>query len=183
MSFLSWVRTLVKSKAAPAVKAQCEIHETGYSAPGRIESPLDYDQLIHLDAELLAEQGMGEAYEALLPELRKHLAEPAALKEFVDADAGSYSVLFGGQEHLVYGPQASAAEAESWGRATFIFFQLINSQLSGTAVRFYALNGGNDLAGMFLSPETAQLAQANLPRKSDWPYIPELNSPWYGQPH
>jgi hypothetical protein len=183
MALLSWLRTLVKLKAVPSVKVQYEIHEMDYSTPVRKDNPLDYDQLIPLDAEDLAEQGIREAYEALLPALRKHVAEPKALEEVVDADTGTYSVLFAGQEHLVYGPQASGTEGDSWGRATFIFFQIINSQLSETPVRFYALNSGNDLAGMFLSPETAQLAQSKLPRKSDWPYIPDLSSPWYGQHH
>jgi hypothetical protein len=51
------------------------------------------------------------------------------------------------------------------------------------SVRLYAISGGNDLGGFFLSPEQAKAAQAGLPRKSDWPYIPEFGGTWWGQFH
>jgi hypothetical protein len=41
---------------------------------------LDYDQLILLDAEDLAEAGILKAYESLLPELRKYVPRPAEVE-------------------------------------------------------------------------------------------------------
>lgn len=53
---------------------------------------LDYDRWIHLDAEDLAETGIREAYEALLPELRKYAPQPAHVEEVIDSETPSYSV-------------------------------------------------------------------------------------------
>ena len=142
---------------------------------------LDYEQLIPLDAENLAEQGIGEAYEKLLPQLKTYIAQPAEIQEVIDADLGSYAIRAMGQEHVIYSPNAPGTEQESWGRATYFFFLVVNSQLAASGVHFHALYGGNDLGGMFLTPEQAQAAQVNLPRKADWPYIPQLSEPWYGQ--
>ena len=146
-------------------------------------APLDYEQLVMLDAEDLAEQGIREAYERLLPELRKHVSNPAELEEEIDADIASYAVRCNGFEFVVYAPTLPGTDGESWGRATYAFFSIVNEQLSGSNVRFYALYGGNDLGGMFLTPEAAAASQTGLPRKADWPYIPKLEYPYYGQHH
>jgi hypothetical protein len=49
--------------------------------------------------------------------------------------------------------------------------------------RFCAINGGNDLGGMFLTPDQAKEAQKALPNKKDWPYLPTDEDPLYGQYH
>ena len=41
----------------------------------------------------------------------------------------------------------------------------------------------NDLGGMFFTLEHAEEAKKFLPRKVDWPYLPVLQAPWYGQFH
>jgi hypothetical protein len=74
-------------------------------------------------------------------------------------------------------------ESESWGRATFILFSLVNQQLSDAEVSFYAINGGNDLGGMFLTEAQVEKARRSLPLKSDWPYLPTNEAPHYGQFH
>ena len=56
---------------------------------------LDYDQLVLIDAEDLAEAGILEAYESLLPALYKYVAQPALVEEFIDHDVGSYAVKCG----------------------------------------------------------------------------------------
>jgi hypothetical protein len=145
--------------------------------------PLDYEKLILLDAEDLAEQGITEAYQRLLPELTKYVAHPADLTEILDGDVPSYKIRCGGQEYLVYSAEEPSTERESWGRATYFFFLAVNEQLVGTSVQLYAINGGNDLSALFLAPEEATAAQSALPRKTDWPYIPTLNDTWYGQFH
>jgi hypothetical protein len=66
---------------------------------------LDYDRWIHLDAEDLAETGIREAYERLLPELRKHVPQPAQVEEVIDNDTPRYSVRCGTREYAIYGPE------------------------------------------------------------------------------
>jgi hypothetical protein len=142
---------------------------------------LDYDRWIHLDAEDLVETGIGKAYESLLSELRKYVVQPARIEELFDADTPRYSVKCGAKEFVIYGPELDDEYGGSWGRATFAFFAIVNDQLAGSEYRFYAINGGNDLGGMFLTPSQALAARKTLPRKTDWPYLPTDEHPWYGQ--
>jgi hypothetical protein len=144
---------------------------------------LDYDQWIHLDAEDLAEAGIVEAYQRLLPELRKYVLQPARVEEVIDNDTPLYAVRCERKEHAIYGPELGEEGGGSWGRATVAFFAIVNDQLAGTAYRFYAINGGNDLGGMFLTPAQAQASRDSLPRPQDWPYLPTDEPPWYGQHH
>jgi hypothetical protein len=146
-------------------------------------SPLDYDAMIQLDAENLAEGGMAEAYELVVPHLRKYVPQPVDLEEVRDHDTPRYAVRIGTTEHVICAPELNENESSSWGRATYVLFHIINSQLRGQPVRFYAINGGNDLGGMFLTEDAARDAQSRLPRKSDWPYIPQPDPPWFGEFH
>lgn len=141
---------------------------------------LNYDEFIPLDAEALAEGGIAKAYEDLRPALRKYASSPAQVQEQTDHDSPSYSVSCLGKEYFIYGGND---QQESWGRATFAFFDLVNRQLEGTRYRFFAINGGNDLGGMFLTLEQAEEARKSLRRKADWPYLPTMKPPWYGQYH
>ena len=144
---------------------------------------LDYDELVHLDAEDLAETGIGEAYESLLPKLRQYVQQPARIEELVDNDAPRYSVKCGARQFIIYAPALNDEAGNSWGRATFAFFTIVNDQLASTSYRLYAINGGNDLGGMFLTPAQADAAKKTLPNKTDWPYLPKDEHPWYGQHH
>ncbi len=144
-----------------------------------VADELDYDEWIHLDAEALAEGGVGAAYEDLLPRLREHVASPAEVSERLDDGAPSYVVSCLGTDYPIYDV---GDQDESWGRATFALFDIVNRQLATTPVRFFAIGGGNDLGGMFLTPERAEAARASLPRKLDWPYLPTAKGPSYGQP-
>jgi len=144
---------------------------------------LDYDRWIHLDAEDLAEAGIGEAYESLQLELRNYVQQPARIEELINNEAPRYSVKCGTMEFVIYEPELDSESGNSWGRATFAFFTIINDQLASSEYRFYAINGGNDLGGMFLTQAQAQAAQKTLPNKTDWPYLPTDEQPWYGQFH
>jgi hypothetical protein len=148
-----------------------------------VDFELDYDNLIFLDAEDLAEGGIGEAYESLLPKLRPYVAELATIQEVMDNDIPRYAVRFGDKEFVIYGPELAETEGQSWGRATHAFFAIVNDQLIGSEHRFFAINGGNDLGGMFLTHAQAQASRKTLPRKNDWPYLPNGDDPWYGQYH
>ena len=147
---------------------------------GAVAADLNYDELIPLDAEALAETGVKAAYEELLPRLKKYVASPAAVSERYDNEAPSYSVACLGTQYPIY---AQDDGDDSWGRATFAFFDIVNRQLAKTPYRFFAINGGNDLGGMFLTPAQAEAAKKSLPRKQDWPYLPNASKPWYGQYH
>lgn len=142
---------------------------------------LDYDKLILLDAENLAESGIGEAYSQLLPELEKYVSQPAHIEEVVDPDMPRYAIRVNGTEYVIYSGDIQGSEDASWGAATYVFFKVINDQLVNTNFRFYAIDGGNELGGLFLTPEHAEASRATLPRPSDWPYLPEAVGPWYGR--
>lgn len=145
---------------------------------------LNYDDAIHLDAEELAEGGIAAAYESLLPKLRGFVTKPAAMiDEDRDDDAPSYSVRCGDSEFKVHAPNLGEEEGNSWGRVTVALFAIVNDQLKNSGHRFYAINGGNDLFGMFLTPADAVAAQKLLPNKADWPYLPKDEEPWFGQYH
>jgi hypothetical protein len=144
---------------------------------------LDYQKMLILDAEDLAEAGIRKAYESTLPTLRQYLPEPAQVQEVVDTDAPSYLVRCPGQDYIIYSPALPEDGTELWGRATRAFFQIINDQLIKSEYRLYAINGGNDLGGMFLSQPVCAAARKSLPRKEGWPYLPTLEHPWYGQHH
>jgi hypothetical protein len=144
---------------------------------------LNYDEAISLDAEDLAEGGIAEAYESLLPQLRKIVANPAQVEEDLDDDLTSYTVRCGDMEFGIYGPSLEEGGGGSWGRATVALFSIVNAQLKDSTYRFYAINGGNDLFGIFLTPAQAEESQKSLPNRSDWPYLPKDEEPWYGEYH
>lgn len=144
---------------------------------------LNYESMVLLDAEDLAETGIKKAYTDLLPAFRQYVPEPAEVEEIIDINAPRYVVKCRGKEYVIYAPDLKAAEGESWGRATCAFFDIVNSQLTNSEYHFYAINGGNDLGGMFLTPAECESAKQSLPRKTDWPYLPVAGDSWYGQFH
>jgi hypothetical protein len=144
---------------------------------------LNYDEMIVLDAEALAEAGIKEAYESILPQLGRFVPRPAAVDELVDDEGLRYTVSSDGKEYVVYSPDLEDGEGQSWGRATFALFSIVNAQLAHSTHRFYAINGGNDLGGMFLTPVDVERAKESLTGKTDWPYLPTADPPWYGQNH
>lgn len=144
---------------------------------------LDYDQMIILDAESLGEAGIGEAYQELLPKLREFVKDPVKVEELEDPGRPSYSVRSQGVEYAIYAPELPQEEGQSWGRATYAFFNIVNQQLVHSSVRLYAINGGNDLGGMFLTESESEAARLSLPKRTDWPYLPTNEAPWFGQYH
>jgi len=143
---------------------------------------IDYDAMIHLDAEALAETGVKAAYEEILPSLKVYIAQPVKVTEVIDQKNSKYSVIANGKTYLIYDELADP-QMNSWGNATFALFDIINSQLVNSPVRFYALNGGNDLFGIFLTPQDAESSKKGLKKKSDWPYLPKSDKPWFGMFH
>ncbi len=140
---------------------------------------LNYDKMIILDAEELAEGGVGHAYAEVGQHLKDYHIALAPITEMRDDELGKYSVNYMSRVYRISGPDIP--ESESWGRATFALFDIVNKQLKGTSYRFFALNGGNDLGGMILTPIQADAAKKTLLSKSDWPYLPTDSSPAFGQ--
>ena len=143
--------------------------------------PLDYDDLIMLDAEELAEGDVKTAYDSLLNQLSTFVPEPTEVREILNPDEPSYTVIAGGKEYPIFGPGLDDDEGQSWGRAAYALFSIVNSQLADSTHRFYAINGGNDLGGMFLTQEQVAVAKRELPESTDWPYLPTMEHPNYGQ--
>ena len=142
---------------------------------------LDYDQVIPLDAEDLAEGGISRAYKSLLPKLSQYVSQPAEIEEVIDDKQPSYAVRYRDREYRIYSPEGQ--QDESWGRAAYALFSIVNDQLEGSSYHLYAIGGGNDLGGIFLTLSECEAARKSLPRKMDWPYLPTLDDSWYGQYH
>jgi hypothetical protein len=145
-----------------------------------MEFSLDYSKMVFLDAEELAEGGIQAAYKDLLPELLKYVQEADEITEVLEDEAPSYSVHHQDREYVIYGPETEVDE--SWDNATYALFSIVNAQLAGSPCRFYAINGGNELGGMFLTSEQYESAMRSIERKSDWPYFPSDQPPAYGHP-
>jgi hypothetical protein len=111
------------------------------------------------------------------------VAAPFALSEKVDAERGLYTVLVGGAVQQIFPSPFGGDAYESWGVATAALFEIVNRQLENAPVKFYAINSGNDLMGIFLTQHQAEDARKTLKRRSDWPYLPAMQAPWFGQYH
>jgi len=148
----------------------------------RMASALDYDKLIFLDAEELAEGGIRDAYISILPHLKQYVADPAEVRETTEPSTPRYLVSCQAVDYLIYSPELPNDEGQSWGRATHALFKIINDQLANSESSLFAINGGNDLSGMFLTRSEFENARRTLSRPEDWPYLPTSEHPWYGQP-
>jgi hypothetical protein len=147
-------------------------------------SALNYDDMIFLDAEELGEGSIGDSYKTdIIPVLQQYVEAPAEIVEDLDPNTASYKVTSQGQTYVIASPGMDLSEGQNWGNAAFALFDIVNRQLQNSSVKFYAINGGNDLGGMFLTEETYNQAIKSLNRKMDWAYIPTAEHPWYGQPH
>jgi hypothetical protein len=145
---------------------------------------LNTEDLILLDAEDLAEGGIKTSYKKeVLPKLQKYISTVATIEEEYDPQAQSYKVASQGKTYLIDSPGMNLAEGRLWGNAGFALFDIVNRQLQNSPYRFYAVYGGNDLSGIFLTRKGYEQALRSVTRKTDWPYLPDSTPPWYGQPH
>lgn len=153
------------------------VHDSGTETA--VRAPFDDDDIVLLDAEELAEEGILEAYQQLHPQLRRYAASDIDIAEEVDADEASYSVFADGKRYDIYG---EGVEEDAWILATIAFFDIVNASLAHADHRFYALYGGNDLAGIFLTDAQFQLARQSIARHADRPWVPVNQPPHYGFP-
>ncbi|MFB9245122.1 hypothetical protein IV454_22245 [Massilia antarctica] len=146
-------------------------------------NPLDYEQLVALDAESLAEQGILTSYSELLPRLKEYSAAPLEVTEVQSNDGLGYTVEAGGRQFVIWEVLESGKQNnDGWERATVAFFQIVNASLEASTYHFYAINGGNDLFGMFLTEQEFIAARQAIARRSDWPWLPDDRLPHYGFP-
>jgi hypothetical protein len=141
------------------------------------DNTLNYDEMIWLDAESLAEQGMLVAYERIREEFRKRGIELSPLEEIVDDINGTYHVVHNEKKYCIYNDMN---DRNSWSNATVALFEIVNSQLHDQELKFYAINSGNDLGGMILTEIGCAQARRQLNLKMDWPYFPQLDDDWVG---
>jgi hypothetical protein len=149
--------------------------DAGSGAP----APFDYDDVVLLDAEELAEEGILEAYQQLHPQLRQYGASEPDIAEEADPDEATYTVFADGKRYDIYGKEV---EEDAWILATIAFFDIVNASLAHTGHRFYALYGGNDLAGIFLTEAQFELARQSIARPAHRPWVPVDQPPHYGFP-
>jgi hypothetical protein len=96
---------------------------------------LDYNKMLLQDAEDLAEAGIRKAYQSMLTILGQYVTKAAPVQEIVDNDAPSYVVRCGDLEYVIYSPVLPDEEGQSWGRAAYAFFKIINDQLANSEYR------------------------------------------------
>lgn len=101
--------------------------------------------------------------------------------EIIDEPNTTYAVESQSVRYEIFGPDIP--EVHNWGHATFALLDIVNRQLDHLDVKLYAFNGGNDLFGIFMTPDEAALAQRALNRKTDWPYIATPDPEWNGAYH
>lgn len=153
------------------------------ASPAVPVDPLDYDQAITLDAESLAEQGILSAYRELLPRLKKYAVAPLEVTEALDDDGLRYTVSAGGRQFVIWEVlDGGKQNTDGWERATVAFFQIVNASLNASTHHFYALYGGNDLFGMFLTEDEFTAARQAIAKRSCWPWSPDDNLPHDGFP-
>lgn len=153
------------------------------ASPPVPDNPLDYEQLVTLDAERLAEQGVLASYNELLPRLREYSASPLKVTEVLSNEGFGYTVEGGGRQFVIWEVLENGKQNDDgWERATVAFFQIVNASLEASTHQFYAINGGNDLFGMFLTEQEFTAARQTIERRSDWPWLPDDRLPHYGFP-
>ncbi|MGP8197868.1 MAG: hypothetical protein ACLQU4_00010 [Limisphaerales bacterium] len=147
-------------------------------------------RFFHADAEDLAEGGIGSFIREVEPFL---VAEGVRLPEIQDdRSEEGYVVRVGGAAHQIYDAAEFRRECSEkqwgliWGLSMARGFQIVDQLLAsvGSSESVYAVNGGNDLFALFLTPALFQIITEHPESSSkDAPYLPTDEYPWFGQPH
>lgn len=152
------------------------------SGPVHHQTPaIDYESAIGLDAEDLAEQGIAGAYQGVAPAMGAFGVTPELITETIDDATGGYSVSCAGEDYCISGPGID--DAHAWGLATWALFEMVNRQLITVESKMFAISGGHDLAGIFMTPADAEIARRTLPKNQTWPYLPTSEPEWFGMLH
>ena len=152
------------------------------AAVPKSEWALNWDELIHLDVEELAEGGMTEAYDNLSSILERYVTQALTLTAIEFEDSDDYVVELNGKRWIIYDDNTQSS-GDAWVNAAVAFFEIVNSQLTNSDWTFYAFYGSHDFSGMFLTQQEFDRARVKIPKKSDWPYMPTHDDEFNGRPH
>jgi hypothetical protein len=134
------------------------------------------------DGEDLAKGGICAFIREIQPFLSAQGVKLPDLQDEVSATG--YVVRVGGVPHTIY--DAKEMKGDIWGLASARGFTLVDKMLesAGSPERIYAINGGNDLFAIFLTPELYHTisTQPDFDAKGG-PYKLTEEAPWFGQPH
>jgi hypothetical protein len=145
-------------------------------------------RFFHADAEELAEGGILGFLGTIAPFLATEGVTVPEIQEDLSEDR--YRLKLASSDFEIYGPEDVAREATEpgrvWAIATVRTFELVNQLLATTKSqeRLYAVNGGNDLFGLFLTQ--AQFSEITSHAGSvapGAPYQVQDDPPWYGDRH
>lgn len=158
-------------------------HELLSDAEQKLSYEFDYERLIMLDAERLFEQGMLEGYEAIIPKLND-FTEPAKMTEVIPDGTNNYLIEVQNKQYYLFDEDIAQKDVyEGWALATYTLFHVVNLQLVETDYKLYALYGGNDLSGVFMTEEEViERRRAFKDKHSEWPYVPTMEHPDFGFP-
>jgi hypothetical protein len=145
-------------------------------------------RFFHADAEELAEGGILGFLETIAPFLATQGVTVPEIQEDLAED--HYHLNLANSDLEIYGPEDVAREATEpgrvWAIATVRTFELVNRLLAATESqeRLYAVNGGNDLFGMFLTQaQFSEITSYAGSAARGAPYEVHDDPPWYGDRH
>ena len=163
--------------------------ETELERDGWLVTFADTGRLHAADAEDLAEGGVGELIRTVQPFLSEQGVELHEIQDDMSGDG--YSVRINGVAHLIYTAAELARDTPggqvglTWGLSVARAFSIVDALLAraGSPERVYAVNGGNDLLALFLTPEMHRviMEHAGASRVSG-PYKSTDQYQWFGQP-
>ena len=141
----------------------------------------DWGRKFYADAEDLAEGGIAQFLRSIEPFLKRQGVDGLEIEEQL-SETG-YTVIIGSTPYPIYTQEEMETE-DGWWLATVRTFELVNELLvlAGSEERFYAVGGGNDMFGLFLTPALHEVIcnhKDASPREC--PYVPLIDPPWYGQ--
>ena len=143
----------------------------------------------HADAEDLAEGGICAFIRQVGPFLTAQGVRLPELQD--DVSDNGYSVRVGGISYKIYDAGDLRRDTTGkepgiiWGLAMTRGFAIVDRMLeaAGSPERLYAINGGNDLFALFLTPELHRIISEHVNADAEGgPYKPTEEYPWFGQP-
>lgn len=157
---------MIKLTALLAAVIVYQVNAENWTANPKYES-----RIIMLDAEEIAEIGIKQVATEVIEANPNILRKNINIVEKIDPDAPSYSVVFNSKKYPIFSPGINEEEGEAWPVATKVLFHIINASRKSTEFKFYAIYGGNDLMGIFLTELEYKEIQKTSDN-SDLPYLP-----------
>jgi hypothetical protein len=145
----------------------------------------DSHRYFFADAESLAEGGIGQFIHELEPFLSTQGVTLPKIED--EMTEGGYIVHVGGIPFKIYDASEmndSSRPGHFWALSMTRGFRIVNDLLAkaDSSERIYAINGGNDLFAIFLTPEMFRIV-SSYPDASveGGPYQPTEDFPLYGE--